>query len=81
MGSDAYWATVSAPIPVALAVVASFVAVAIPVELVEDPLEELSEPTGTAGAVGGGEPPPMEPVKSTVAVAVMGTAAVVSVAE
>lgn len=51
-GFDPYWATVSAPTPVALAVVPSFVAVAVPVELPDVPFAELTEPAGGIGAVG-----------------------------
>jgi hypothetical protein len=52
-GSDPYWATVSAPTPILLAVVLSLVAVAVPVELDDVPLCELVEPVGAVGAVGG----------------------------
>ena len=59
-GSDPYWATVSAPTPVLLAVVLSLVAVTVPVELDDVPLWKLVEPAGAAGGVGagGGVPPP-----------------------
>jgi hypothetical protein len=49
---------VSAPTPVALAVVPTFVAVAVPVELLDVPFAELAAPVGGAGGVGdgGGDP-------------------------
>jgi len=53
-GSDPYWATVSPPTPVALAVVPALVAVAVPLELDEVPLAEPVEPVGAAGATGAG---------------------------
>ena len=50
-GLEPYWATVRAPRPVAEAVVLSLVAVAVPVELLEEPLAELVAPAGAVGAV------------------------------
>jgi hypothetical protein len=43
---------VSAPTPVALAVVPTFVAVAVPVEPLDVALAELAAPVGAAGGVG-----------------------------
>jgi hypothetical protein len=51
-GSEAYCATVSAPTPLADAVVPSLVAVAVPVELDDVPLAELIDPDGAGGGVG-----------------------------
>jgi len=53
-GSDPYWATVSPPTPVALAVVPALTAEAVPVEIEESPLAELIDAVGAAGATGGG---------------------------
>jgi hypothetical protein len=53
-GSDPYCATVSAPTPVALAVVPTFVAVAVPVEPPDVAFAELVAPEGAAGGVGNG---------------------------
>jgi hypothetical protein len=50
---------VRAPTPIALAVVSSFVAVAVPVELLDEATAELVAPAGGTGGVGdtgGGDP-------------------------
>ena len=51
-GLDMYWATVNPPMPLAVAVMSSLVALADPVGLFETALAELLEPGG-----GGGAPP------------------------
>jgi hypothetical protein len=51
-GSFPYWATVTPPTPVALAVVPALTAEAVPVGLVELPLCELVAALGAAGGVG-----------------------------
>jgi hypothetical protein len=54
-GFDAYWATVSPPIPLPVTVVPSLAAVAEPVALSETSLAELVEPAGAGGATGATE--------------------------
>jgi hypothetical protein len=56
-GSEPYWATVSPPTPVALAVVPALMAEAVPVGLDEVALAELIDAVGAAGATGAGAPP------------------------
>jgi hypothetical protein len=51
-GFDEYCATVTAPTPVALTEVLSLVALAVPVELVDDPLAWLVDPAGAVGGAG-----------------------------
>jgi hypothetical protein len=51
-GFDEYCATVTAPTPVALTEVLSLVALAVPVELVDDPLAWLLDPAGAVGGAG-----------------------------
>ena len=53
-GFDEYCATVTAPTPVALTEVLSLVALAVPVELVDDPLAWLLDPAGGVGVTGVG---------------------------